>query len=94
MHFTLSLAWSAHTGAGAILIGNLPFAASPDNNQTINAATCSVSAGTASARLFMRNINGSTVAQLLFTDGAAATSYPQVNGAGGSVQVSGFYFAS
>ncbi|WP_334676237.1 right-handed parallel beta-helix repeat-containing protein, partial [Klebsiella oxytoca] len=94
VHFTLSLAWSAHTGAGAILIGNLPFAASPDNNQTINAATCSVSAGTASARLFMRNINGSTVAQLLFTDGAAATSYPQVNGAGGSVQVSGFYFAS
>lgn len=94
VHFTLSVAWSAHTGSGAILINGLPFAASADNNQTISAATSSVSAATASARLFMRNINGSTVAQMLFTDGAAATSYPQVNSAGGSVQVSGFYFAA
>ena len=94
VHFTLSVAWSAHTGAGAILINNLPFAASADNNQTINAAISSVSAGTTSARLFMRNINGSTVAQMIFFDGAAATSYPQINSAGGSVQVSGFYFAS
>ncbi|HHK9944684.1 TPA: right-handed parallel beta-helix repeat-containing protein, partial [Klebsiella pneumoniae] len=94
VHFTLSVAWSAHTGAGAILINGLPFAASADNNQTINAAISSVSAGTASARLFMRNINGSTVAQMIFFDGAAATSYPQVNSTGGSVQVSGFYFAS
>ncbi|CDL51380.1 Phage tail fibers [Klebsiella pneumoniae ISC21] len=94
VHFTLSVAWSAHTGVGPILINNLPFAASADNNQTINAAISSVSAGTTSARLFMRNINGSTVAQMLFTDGAAATSYPQVNSAGGSVQVSGFYFAA
>ncbi|HDV0469225.1 TPA: right-handed parallel beta-helix repeat-containing protein, partial [Klebsiella pneumoniae] len=94
VHFTLSVAWSAHTGAGAILISNLPFAASADNNQTINAAISSVSAGTTSARLFMRNINGSTVAQMIFFDGAAATSYPQVNSTGGSVQVSGFYFAS
>ncbi|MDM7564980.1 right-handed parallel beta-helix repeat-containing protein [Klebsiella oxytoca] len=94
VHFTLSLAWSAHTGVGPILINNLPFAASADNNQTINAAISSVSAGTTSARLFMRNINGSTVAQMIFFDGAAATSYPQVNSTGGSVQVSGFYFAS
>ncbi|WP_244351020.1 right-handed parallel beta-helix repeat-containing protein [Klebsiella quasipneumoniae] len=94
VHFTLSLAWSAHTGVGPILINNLPFAASADNNQTINAAISSVSAGTTSARLFMRNINGSTVAQMIFFDGAAATSYPQINSAGGSVQVSGFYFAS
>ena len=94
VHFTLSVAWSAHTGAGAILINGLPFAASADNNQTINAAISSVSAGTTSARLFMRNINGSTVAQMIFFDGAAATSYPQVNSTGGSVQVSGFYFAS
>ncbi|MDV1589683.1 hypothetical protein RZQ81_29125, partial [Klebsiella pneumoniae] len=90
----LSVAWSAHTGAGAILINGLPFAASADNNQTINAAISSVSASTTSARLFMRNINGSTVAQMIFFDGAAATSYPQINSAGGSVQVSGFYFAS
>ncbi|MDZ0793430.1 right-handed parallel beta-helix repeat-containing protein [Klebsiella quasipneumoniae] len=94
VHFTLSVAWSAHTGVGPILINNLPFAASADNNQTINAAISSVSAGTTSARLFMRNINGSTVAQMIFFDGAAATSYPQVNSTGGSVQVSGFYFAS
>ncbi|HFF0357490.1 TPA: right-handed parallel beta-helix repeat-containing protein [Klebsiella quasipneumoniae] len=94
VHFTLSVAWSAHTGAGAILINGLPFAASADNNQTINAAISSVSASTTSARLFMRNINGSTVAQMIFFDGAAATSYPQINSAGGSVQVSGFYFAS
>lgn len=94
VHFTLSVAWSAHAGAGAILINGLPFAASADNNQTINAAISSVSAGTTSARLFMRNINGSTVAQMIFFDGAAATSYPQINSAGGSVQVSGFYFAS
>lgn len=94
VHFTLSVAWSAHTGAGAILVGNLPFAASPDNNQTINAAISSVSAATTSARLFMRNMNGSNVAQLVFFDGAAANSYPQLNTAGGSVQVSGFYFVS
>ncbi|MDV1589654.1 right-handed parallel beta-helix repeat-containing protein, partial [Klebsiella pneumoniae] len=94
VHFTLSVAWSAHTGAGAILIGNLPFAASSNNNQTINAAISSVSASTTSARLFMRNMNGSNVAQMVFFDGAAANSYPQLNTAGGSVQVSGFYFVS
>lgn len=94
VHFTLSVAWSAHTGAGYILINGLPFAASADSSQPINAAISSVSAGTTSARLFMRNVSNSIVAQMIFFDGAASQSYPALNTAGGSVQISGFYFAS
>lgn len=42
----------------------------------------------------MRNVASSMVAQLLFNNGSAATSYPQLNAAGGTVTVSGFYFAT
>lgn len=94
VHFTLSVTWTAHTGAGPILIQGLPFMSTSDAIQPSSPATAGVDPSVTSGRLFMRNVAGSTAAQLLFNNGSAATSYPQLNAAGGTVTVSGFYFAT
>ncbi|EOG2011408.1 right-handed parallel beta-helix repeat-containing protein [Klebsiella oxytoca] len=94
VHFTLSVTWTAHTGAGYILIHGLPFTSTSDAIQPSSPATAGVDPSVTSGRLFMRNVASSMVAQLLFNNGSAATSYPQLNAAGGTVTVSGFYFAS
>lgn len=94
VHFTLSVTWTAHTGSGPILIQGLPFTSTSDAIQPSNPATAGVDPSVTSGRLFMRNVASSTAAQLLFNNGSAATSYPQLNAAGGTVTVSGFYFAT
>ncbi|HBS4243290.1 TPA: right-handed parallel beta-helix repeat-containing protein [Klebsiella quasipneumoniae subsp. quasipneumoniae] len=94
VHFTLSVTWTAHTGSGPILIQGLPFTSTSDAIQPSSPATAGVDPSVTSGRLFMRNVASSTAAQLLFNNGSAATSYPQLNAAGGTVTVSGFYFAT
>ncbi|MCQ3882469.1 right-handed parallel beta-helix repeat-containing protein [Klebsiella variicola] len=94
VHFTLSVTWTAHTGSGPILVQGLPFTSTSDAIQPSSPATAGVDPSVTSGRLFMRNVASSMVAQLLFNNGSAATSYPQLNAAGGTVTVSGFYFAT
>ncbi|HFD7038417.1 TPA: right-handed parallel beta-helix repeat-containing protein, partial [Klebsiella oxytoca] len=94
VHFTLSVTWTAHTGSGPILVQGLPFTSTSDAIQPSSPATAGVDPSVTSGRMFMRNVASSMVAQLLFNNGSAATSYPQLNAAGGTVTVSGFYFAT